>query len=236
VTDNPIAPRVAFRKLNHFGITTSWTPDIVLNGCAGQPMIPTLNASNAQLTIRTQPPFIGTPPDGLVPGWPALDGSRGSPLDTSTAGGSATSTSGYVMDTAASPGFMQVTDAYIFGAFYFEIEVTATNIFSGLLGGGVARRFPGLDYNQWVFDGRYSATDTNGGAIGLTNSWPTFTLDIGAEGSDLYPAFATLTQGDVLCVQFRAFPQYPFYPANLVPVSLPCVPCCPLVGKPGRWV
>jgi hypothetical protein len=213
-----------------------------LTGMAGATLFPTIQGSgDAQILYDFGPfidPITGNPtiappvtPPGyatVFPGW--LDNNGGTPaLDTLK--GSATIPISGQINFPTVEGMAQASGAgWKGGGWMFVITQHHATIFSVDAGGGVCRFNPGIGF--WISAAAFGPLDDNGGAGSSTNGATLgYHPSVLQQGNTVAGPFDSWLQNTRIAIAVAMEPL--FTPqeldlARLLPVQLPCAPCCPL--------
>lgn len=215
-----------------------------LTGMAGNTFFPTIQGSgDAELFVQFGPlvdPLFGLPapgvPLGPFPGVIAPDGSFAK-LSSGAAFnfGSATLIGDVGVSFPTVYGMTQSPTGYASGAWFFQATVISVDVFSSNHGIGWGRAYnggAGLDPNHWAFNGGYAGADPNGGGMIHAGGFNTYTPTMGTQGV-ARETFAGRHMGVGSTFGAAIFlPAFvnlaTFDPQKLVPVDMPCLPCCPI--------
>jgi hypothetical protein len=226
--------------------TGLFSQQTTLTGMGGNTFYPTIQGTGDAILQcffgpLTDPIFGGVqgpiPTGGAFPGVLARTGNG---VFTKLSSGSAFNygsavPSGNVVSFETIYGMTQTPDGWANGSWFFEVQILGTDVFSNLMGCGWGLQYnggAGMDANYWANNGQYGATNPNGGALvktgGINDFTPTFAAqgDVLATGTGIVLGEGSLFGAAIFMPPF--IETTIFDPQQLVQVSMPCMPCCPI--------
>jgi len=214
-----------------------------LTGMAGDTFFPTIQGTgDVTLSCEFGPlvdPTTGIPISGVPLGpFPGVMAADGTPAKLSGGAAFNFGSASLIGDTGVSfptaYGMTQSPTGWANGAWYFQATVIGLDIFSGNFGIGWGRAYnggAGLDPNHWAFNGGYSGADNNGGGMMHCSGFNTFTPSFGTQGVlrdtlvGRHMGVGTIFGAAIFLPAFVELTTYD--PQRLIPVTMPCIPCCP---------
>ena len=183
-----------------------------ISAIAGQLVFPVASTSGpagTQTFNFGNAAFNFTPPSGFTSGWPGSGTGGFTAFDPAKNGGSSGPTLTNNNRTMKSAGlgsaYAQAIDGKNTGQYYFEVHYDSVAMFgiSDYTGGGIARVFPGLEYDYFIQHfGAYDASSTDGGMT-VWSFHPTLPSDyethIGVLGTQVALDPFRYTAGHTLC-------------------------------------
>lgn len=222
---------------------SAWIGPYTLTGMAGAVFFPTFQGTDCTIIVNTGPNFApsGTQPltpPGVFPGWLGPDGTFSAHFqnDPARLAGSAIVLNNASVSFPTTPGMAQMNAPQFEGGWYFEVTNAGQSLFTNNMGGGAGRDMtetPGLDINFWTPRGQHSIGDTLGGGLlcgGNFTGPPTYRPGVNGVGNSFYQfPFYSWQEGEVMAFAVLISPierEVIYNPATILPVTLPCVPCC----------